>query len=324
MAKAPSSRSTAKSKKRDPNLLAEFGFPNRSPSVRLRNWIFRPSFLAWLTLAATIIVSWPWIFSQTEHLKSLPEYRLDADQIVILNRPEWVPVHIIDEVLADLQLPEETTILDEHLADDVALAFHRHPWVEEVVAVRKSYPNTIEAELIFRRPIALVRVAQGVYPIDVNGTLLPPGDFSPATIGNYLQIEGIVSIPGGRPGSNWGDLAVVGAARVAAVLHEKWKEWQITAIRASRPTKAQMSLEEFVYELRGADGSIIVWGRAPGSKNPGELTTEQKLGRLEKYVHDYGQFDPAAAQPTWRIDLRDWKAISRTQMTELPRKSPVR
>ncbi|MEX1228708.1 MAG: hypothetical protein WEB58_00625 [Planctomycetaceae bacterium] len=319
MAKVPLNRPTAKSKKRDPNLLAEYGFSKPSSSVRIRNFIFRPFVLGVLAVVISVGASWPWIRSQTEHLKVLPEYRLDAEQIIVLDRPEWVPEQIVDEVLDDLQLPAETTILDEHLADDVALAFQRHPWVEEVIAVRKSYPNTIEVELHFRRPIALVRVAQGVYPVDVNGVLLPPNDFDPATVGDYLQIEGIISIPGGRPGSNWGDVAVVGAARIAAVLHERWRDWQITAIRAPRPTKAQVTLEELVFELRGADGSIVVWGRAPGSKNPGELTTEQKLGRLEKYVHDYGQFDPAAAQPTWRIDLRDWKAISRTQLSESPR-----
>ena len=319
-------RSNATSKKDDPNLLSEYGFARSAAdsSIRLRNWIFRPSFLGLLAVGAAFCAAWPWLRSQTEVFQSLPEYRIQADQIVLVDRPAWIPDNLALQILDDLGLPQDQSVLDDHLADDLAIAFQRHPWVEEVVSIRKSYPNKIAVELKYRQPVALVRVAQGVYPVDMQGILLPPEDFSSAAVKDYLQVVGVTTIPHGRPGNSWGDACVSGAARIAAVLEGRWKEWQITAIQAPRLTKADTTIEELVFELRGADGSIIVWGRAPGATHPGELTTEQKLGRLEKYVHDYGHFDPAAAQPTWRIDLRDWKAISRTQLSESRPKDGIR
>ncbi len=34
-----------------------------------------------------------------------------------------------------------------------------------------------------------------------------------------------------------------------------------------------------------------MWGRPPGTTHPGELSVDQKVGRLQKYVRDYGGFD---------------------------------
>ena len=53
----------------------------------------------------------------------------------------------------------------------------------------------------------------------------------------------------------------------------------------------------------------VVWGRAPGSGHPGELTAVQKIGRLRKYLDEFGGY----AQPRgpYEIDIRHWQEITR-------------
>ena len=60
--------------------------------------------------------------------------------------------------------------------------------------------------------------------------------------------------------------------------------------------------------LRTTGGSRIIWGRAPGSDRPGELSAEQKIGRMEEYLARKGGFtDP---QGPLEIDIRHWKEIT--------------
>ena len=70
-----------------------------------------------------------------------------------------------------------------------------------------------------------------------------------------------------------------------------------------------MDIDDLQFELLTRNGSRILWGRAPGTNHPGELTVEQKIGRLKKYQSDFGGFD----QPhgPYEIDIRHWREISR-------------
>jgi hypothetical protein len=60
-------------------------------------------------------------------------------------------------------------------------------------------------------------------------------------------------------------------------------------------------------------GSHIIWGHAPGTGHPGELSTKQKIGRLDEYVKRFGGFD--RPHGPYRIDIRHWRDISRTPLT---------
>jgi hypothetical protein len=159
----------------------------------------------------------------------------------------------------------------------------------------------------------MVEVRQGQYPIDSRGVLLPPQDFSVADSRSYPVITGVVSTPQGPAGTDWGDNVVAGAAELAAELAPHWKKFGLVAIVAPRTVDDHEKIDEGVYVLLAKGGSRIVWGHAPGTDHPGELSTKQKIGRLDEYVTKFGGFDRPLGP--YQIDIRHWRDISRTPLS---------
>jgi hypothetical protein len=279
----------------------------------LRRQLYRPVVLVAAALLVALTAGWPIIHRLFPLLDGRSEYRLRAAQIQITQTPHWVPHNLVEQVIEKADLPAEMSLLDENLTREIAGAFALHPWVEEVVSVTKSFPAMVEVKLNYRRPVAMVQVKQGLYPIDVHGVLLPPQDFSAADARTYPQILDVLSTPQGPAGSDWGDPVVAEAARLASELAPVWKKLQLAAILCPRAPRQTDSLDEGIYTLTTTGGSQIVWGHGPGSDHPGELSTDQKIERLEKYASQYRGLD----QPNqrFRIDIRHWRDIRRSPLS---------
>ena len=78
---------------------------------------------------------------------------------------------------------------------------------------------------------------------------------------------------------------------------------------------AEVKIEELQYQILTRDGSRILWGRAPGTHHPGELSAEQKIGRLTQYLADFGTFRPP--QGPLEIDIRHWQEITQRRLSSL-------
>lgn len=269
-----------------------------------------------LVTAALVVLAalfFPRLKGLLPDLSGRSEYRLTAAQIEINAPPHWVPHDLTAQVLAQAGLPSELSLLDDRLVADIAEAFGLSPWVEEVVSVRKSFPAKVLVVLQYRRPVAMVEVKRGQYPVDGQGVLLPPQDFSAAEAHEYPTISGVVSTPQGPAGTAWGDEVVEDAARLAAELGPSWKKLRLTAIVCPRTTESHTRIDAGVFVLTAQGGSRIIWGHAPGTDHPGELSTEQKVGRLENYVSRFGGFD--RPHGPYQIDIRHWRDISRTPLS---------
>lgn len=268
-----------------------------------------------LVTAATIVglaLAWPVIRRHLPDLDTRAEYRVAADKIHVTQPPHWVPHELVNQVIDQANLPSELSLLDPNTLRDVSEAFALHPWVEEVVSVRKSFPAAIDVVLNYRRPVAMVQVRQGHYPIDTNGILLPPHDFSATDAKSYPQITNVLSTPQGPAGTDWGDPVVTEAAKLAAELAPNWKKLNLAAIVCPRSVSPDDSFDVGVYELRTTGGSEVVWGHGPDSDHPGELTTAQKLERLDKYAAKFGGLDQP--QGRFRIDIRHHRDIRRVPL----------
>ncbi|MBW3540474.1 MAG: hypothetical protein KY476_09395 [Planctomycetes bacterium] len=279
--------------------------------------MFQPRRLAGLAALLLIATAAPAIVQWLPNLRALERYSFDASAIELQPPvPRWVPPAFVEQVLSGPAWTERRTLLDETLARDLFAAFHRHPWVHSVERVQLRADGRVTIELEFRRPVAIVDVQDGVYPIDAAGILLPPNDFSPADALRLPRVENVRTLPQGPAGMEWGDSAVSAAARLAAVLLESdpdgaswWTRWNLATIRLPDRRQALLSGEDALLEVATSGGSLILWGRPPGSTHPGELTVEQKLGRLRQYVRDFGSFD--RPQGPYEIDIRHWNEISR-------------
>jgi hypothetical protein len=291
----------------------ELSAPSGTSSPGILRQLYRPVTLA--TAAAVLLAGL--FISQLKgllpDLQERREYRLGAAQIEITQPPHWVPHDLVAQVVERADLPAELWLLDENLVGDVAEAFRLSPWVEEVISVSKSFPARVVVELHYRRPVAMVEVKQGQYPIDAHGVLLPPQEFSVADTRIYPTISGVVSTPQGAAGTEWGDSVVSEAAQLAAELAPYWKKLALASIVCPRTADHHGKIDEGVFVVTARGGSRIIWGHAPGTDHPGELSTRQKIGRLEEYVTRFGGFN--GPQGPYEIDIRHWRDISRTPLS---------
>ncbi|MGQ0636542.1 MAG: cell division protein FtsQ/DivIB [Planctomycetaceae bacterium] len=284
-----------------------------SPSFgrKLRRQLYRPATLVAAAVVVVVAMCLPVLKKHLPDLRRDPSYCLPAKKIEITQPPHWVPRNLVEQVIERADLPRDLPLLDENLTRDVSEAFALHPWVEEVVSVAKSFPPAVKVQLNYRRPVAMVQVKAGLYPVDGQGVLLPPHDFSPAAAKLYPLILDVVSTPQGPAGSEWGDPIVVEAAQLAAELAPVWKKLQLAAIVCPRPANAPA--DDSGYSLTTIGGSRVLWGGGPATDHPGELSTAQKIGRLTEYAAKFGGLD--SPQGRYRIDIRHWRDIRREPLS---------
>lgn len=272
---------------------------------RILNVLFRPRLILWLAVAGAGLVLAPVVVDILPDLSSRNEYRLRSRDIVVPEPPRWVPIDLIDQVIEESGLPDEVSVLDDDLASLVGSAFESHPWVEKPVTVRVSVPARVEVSFEYRQPVAMVSVSDGFYPVDPDGTLLPPQDFPPSDLDLYPKISGMTTTPSGGVGTSWGDERVRGAARLAIVLFPYWREWKLASIEVPRRDTADQEYENLEFVVTTLGGSRIIWGRPPGNNHPLEVTDDQKIGRLKEFLAKGKSFDGR-----WEININHLREIT--------------
>ncbi|MCP4174287.1 MAG: hypothetical protein GY758_26345 [Fuerstiella sp.] len=297
----------------------------KSPTFRQRVvcWAFRPTRLV---LAAALALSWLF-WSQVERklpqLETREEYHIGPEHVIITPPPHWVPPDLVEQVFVRAGFDESLSLLDPSLSEKIALAFYTHPWIEGLKQVRKSFPARVHVEVVYREPVAMVEVVGGgYYPIDRHGHLLPNTDFSAADIDRYPVIKDVTSVPLGNLGESWGDPAVQGAAQLSAVLTRNneagqswWTALGLETIRAPRRLAVDDEVDDLQFRIETSGGSQILWGRAPTTRHPGELTVAKKLKRMAEY-HQINGFDDAL-EP-FVLDIRPWRGTKRSLLAAEP------
>ena len=259
----------------------------------------RPVVLA-AAAAAVLLGAWYLVWRQVRHnVLSSNSYLLATEDVRITALPDWIHSDIRSEVFNSASLDGSLSIMDDDLAQRVANAFSLHPWIARVVRVTKSHPARVEVELIYRRPVCMVEVPNGLFPVDEHGVLLPVDDFSPVEASRYPQLVGIDTAPLGTIGESWGDGRVLGAAEIAAALGPAWHEFKLRQMVAS-PTGIA---EEHIYTLITRGGTRVRWGLPPGTKAPGELPPAEKLARLRNYMEKNGTLE--GRDGPQELDLHD-------------------
>ena len=276
-----------------------------------RAFFFRPQLLSVAALLVFSMVVFPKLLRSMPDVSTRPEYQVQWSDVKHSPAPKWVPEDFLEQVRTEAKLEQHISVLDKRLVSKTAAAFEKHPWVKRVVRVEKAIPASLLVALEYREPVALVELRAGFYPVDADGYLLPPQDFSTADIKRYPIIQNVNSLPEAT-GKFWGDMRVMAAARLAEQLKPHWKAIDCQAIVLPKQMKAKEDVRNLQMQLLAKNGSQILWGRPPGNGHPGELTSRQKIGRLEKYVADFGSLsDP---EQRYEIDLRHWQEIARRSL----------
>ena len=234
-----------------------------------------------LAMAAAILaafgIAWAVTWSKVRtRVLSSEEYWLKLQNVEIAPPPEWIHTDIRGEAFRDASLDRPLSITDDDLTDRIANAFKLHPWIAEVRQVRKYHPARVKVDLVYRRPVLMVKVQDGLLPVDVSGVLLPSADFSPLEAGRYPRLVGIETAPVGPPGERWGDVRVVGAAEIAAAFGPAWQRLGLERIVPAATISLGRNREE-TYDLYTRSG-----GRRE-SRPPGEVRRRARLaGRPQR------------------------------------------
>lgn len=264
--------------------------------------------LLWTALGTTLLcAAWlGWSYWRDEVAES-PRYVV-GEVLLTPAAPAWIKADVKTEALRDAG-PGPLRLLDPDLGERLATALAAHPWIARVIRIRKEYgdPPRVIAAVEYRRPAAMVEVIQngqpGLLPVDGDGVLLPPADFSPNEAKEYLRIT-VASLPGGPVGGPWGDARVTGAAGIAAAWGDRWRAVEAYRIEAVRRAPGAAEEDEPpVFTLFTRGGRKVLWGHAVGSESLGEPKAEEKIARLEAYVQEAGRLDATTAGPD--LDLRN-------------------
>jgi hypothetical protein len=226
-------------------------------------------------------------------------YVITPDKIVVNPAPAWIHADVRAEVVKTASL-DRLDLHDRELVTRLAQAFALHPWVGKVSRVEKRFPGQVLVTLEYRRPVAVVEIADagkgGLLFIDAGSVLLPSKDFAPGQAKDFLRIAAGHSAPASVYGEPWGSEQVAGAARIAGAYGEQLLKaglYRIVATPAGPRTE---------YELRTAEQTRVLWGSVPGEEQVGEPTAPQKIEALVRYVSDKGPLDRQGGDRL--IDLR--------------------
>ncbi|MBI2481031.1 MAG: hypothetical protein HYV60_21070 [Planctomycetia bacterium] len=240
-------------------------------------------------------------------------HQLTPENVSIPPAPPWIRSDIKAEVFRDGSLADASA-LETDLTPRIAHAFEMHPWVAEVSRVSKQAPAKVVVELAYRQPVAWVEVPEGMFgqqgpaalPIDSKSVLLPQADFTPDDLGLFIRIDIEDLSMCGPTGTVWGDPRVEGAAAIASVLGEQWRELGLYEIKAMADYSQTNAPARTRYELFTPNAKRLIWGSAPGQEPQGEPPAATKLRLLREFVQRRGPLD---AIPVLGLDLRNPESI---------------
>jgi hypothetical protein len=294
--------------------------------VALLAKLFRPlEGSAWLTTAGIAfflvigLTSYHLWHQFGDRVLAQPQYRLTPEKLLVTPQPKWIHSDVKQSAITAGRL-HEANLLDKELVLQVKQAFGVQPWVKRVLLVNKRYPASVEIELEYRRPVAMVEVPAGTFPAYNYEGLLPVDDegyLLPVEIGEqeaqqFPKIGGIDSSPAGPPGNPWGDTRVAEATLIVMLLEDVWHPLELYKIEVP-PRRTPLdgpAQEDFVLVTRG--GRQYTWGSAPGRERPGEEKARDKAAGLKAFLEQHGPLDRWEDQQATSVsDLLDHRRSRR-------------
>lgn len=282
-----------------------------------------------------------------------PQYQIPFHSIVVdPPPPDWyrggAPA-FLDDVKRRSGMPDPVPLL-KLKPGELTNAFQQSPWTE---AVRIEYPpRGALAHVQFREPVAVVLTQDKTsFLVDGDAVILPSGDLN-CKLDEFelrqklirIEGQGLASPARALPGLIWelrpgvedtapGNRRILGAARLARFLRRKMNEadqlhtptLHVTHINPmdSLPRKDRALFPKkdrglFIY----LNGSICIqWGHAPGDKDEGHPTAEEKWGILLDWQKS-GKLRVLPAHDFWEItavDLKQWRGIPSPDRTSVER-----
>jgi hypothetical protein len=255
--------------------------------------MWRPAVLWVLPTLALIGICVAGLAWARNEVATSPKYRVVAPKLDLSGLAEdwWEPAFTA-EINRRAAFANGASILDDALPEKVAAAYRTCAWVKKVHWVEKRYPHQLRARIDLRMPAAAVKFTSSLgtryYLVGDDGVRLPKSYATWSGVRPKVPvIEGVNAVPPAA-GQVWRETSVVDAIRVITKLESN-------ATVASTFTFASVDVSNYQgrrdrnrseFTVITANKCKIEWGRAPGSDKPGELSVDEKIAKLERFLKD--------------------------------------
>ncbi|MHB1558711.1 MAG: cell division protein FtsQ/DivIB [Isosphaeraceae bacterium] len=254
-----------------------------------------------------------------------PRYQIPFRSIVLEPPPPgWYrggASAFLDDVRRRSRLPDPVPVLKLQ-PGELLHAFQLNPWTE---AVRIEYPPTgAVVHVRYREPVAVILTQDGDrYLVDGKAVILPSEDLD-CKLEEFERRHQLIRIEGrglagpdrDTPGLTWeprpgvvdtaqGNGRILGAVRLARFLRRKMDEAGPSHSPTLRVTHIN-PMDSDPRENRGLfiylrSSTCIQWGAAPGDKDEGSPTAEEKW-RILLDSQKSGELKPLPSNDFWKID----------------------
>jgi len=253
---------------------------------------WRPCLIWVLPAAALLAACLIGLNLSRAYVTASPKYHVTAPKLEMPSpAPLWWEQAFEDQINQSCDVANGMSILDDSLLESIAAGYLRCPWVKRVRWVKKRFPGRISASIDLREPAAAVAYNIGngqraYYLVADDGVRLPK-------IYRHWRPRGLsvpfitgVGVNPPRPGQPWSEASVADAIAIVALLERSElirTAVNITEVDVSNYRGRQRTTEsEFV--LFAERNCRIIWGRAPNTVKPGELSVARKIERLEEHL----------------------------------------
>ncbi|MCA9133604.1 MAG: hypothetical protein KDA45_10635 [Planctomycetales bacterium] len=286
---------------------------------RLASIVQRIPGAAMLFAAALLVVLgyFGWFYYGADHLDQAL-YSLRFDKLQVTPQPDWIKSDVANEVYTAGRL-DRISLLEPRATAAIAQAFETHTWVASITRVTKSAGGSVNVDVVYRRPVAMVyteyypdpspenpgppKLTKGFYAVDESGTVLPRHDFTREDVRDYFLIFAQNARPAGEVGMPYGDVRISEALRLCTFLEPHRHRLHLQEIWINHDGVGS-GPSPWTLLVTTEDNREIVWGHAPGTENSGELPAPQKLEQMLAWL----QAPRDESKTTARLDLRHTSA----------------
>lgn len=219
------------------------------------------------------------------YMMDVPEYGVSTKYLADKVLPDWSDAPGKKEYNYHFE-----NSFDEGLTQRLHDELKKDAWVKRIVAVGKSYPDTLRIQVERRRPLAAVSVNRFYYLVDWDGVVLPGRYTSLLPELELYQITGVAELPP-KPGEKW-EGAVSQAVEVAGIMatNDLFAKLGVKVIDVSN-ADGRADYRQSEITLWTESGVGILWGRAPSTDKFGEISAEEKISNLKKAISLYPNLD---------------------------------
>lgn len=283
--------------------------------------------LACLVLVAVGVLGWlatrfavSWLNTRDDRICKFADIELDPPpKPWMKSGSRWLLERVQERFGGDAELPMLGVDL-ERLRD----AFRVCPWVEDVRAIERKFPNRLIVRLRYREPVAFIRLNATTIYLDKDGVVLPEGDIDPTreVLLRLVFLEPLDAIPGlplqarltiaGLSREPLSAQRIQEATHLARFLKPKRDPSSPTSTRFAIQYLAPLGSHRLCLYV--GEGIWVNWGESPGSEPEGTPTAEEKWVMLGDWINRHGvsPLDPLNAPRRWLYFTKSGVEIGQT------------